>query len=121
MASLRTPLQGYEVIELLHSSSRTLVYRGLRLADNNTVIIKLLNCEYPTFSELVNFRNQYTIAKNLDLPGIVKPLALEHSGKGLALVMEDFGGIALSEYMAEHPLNLEEFFQVALSLCEILD
>ncbi|MBP0024228.1 MAG: AAA family ATPase [Roseofilum sp. SID2] len=121
MASLRTPLQGYEVIELLHSSSRTLVYRGLRLADHNTVIIKLLNCEYPTFSELVNFRNQYTIAKNLDLPGIVKPLALEHYGKGLALVMEDFGGIALSEYMAEHPLSLEEFFQVAIALCQILD
>ncbi|MBP0035928.1 MAG: hypothetical protein J7524_22675, partial [Roseofilum sp. Belize BBD 4] len=91
MASIRTPLQDYEVLKLLHSSSRTLVYRGLRLADQKAVIIKLLNCEYPTFSELVNFRNQYTIAKNLDLPGIVKPLALEHYGKGLALVMEDFG------------------------------
>ena len=121
MTSTRTPLPGYEYLELLHSSSRTLVYRGLGFVDRNRVIIKLLNCEYPTFSEILNFRNQYTIAKNLDLPGVVKPLALEYYGKGLALLMEDFGGISLSEYIAKRALSLEEFLRLAIALTQILE
>ena len=121
MTGTKNPLPGYEHLELLHSSSRTLVYRAVQLADNNTVIIKLLNCEYPTFSEILNFRNQYTIAKNLDIPGIVKPLTLEDYGHGLALVMEDFGGISLSDYVAKQPLSLEEFFRVAIALTQILE
>ena len=121
MISNRTPLPGYDRLQLLHSSSRTLVYRAVRLADNNTVIIKLLNCEYPTFSEILNFRNQHTIAKNLDIPGIVKPLGLEDYGNGLVLVMEDFGGISLSDYIAKQPLSLEEFFRVAIALTQILE
>lgn len=46
--------------------------------------------EYPSFNELVQFRNQYTIAKNLHIPGIVQPLSLETYGNGYTLVMEDF-------------------------------
>ncbi|MBF2060444.1 MAG: hypothetical protein IGR91_09755, partial [Fischerella thermalis M66_A2018_004] len=46
--------------------------------------------EYPSFNELVQFRNQYTIAKNLHISGIVQPLSLETYGNGYALVMEDF-------------------------------
>lgn len=40
-------------------------------------------------SELLQFRNQYTIAKNLDLDGIVKPISLENHRNGYAIVMED--------------------------------
>lgn len=42
------------------------------------VVIKLLWCEYPTFYELVRFRNQYTITKNLDIDGIIKTYSLEN-------------------------------------------
>ena len=119
--STRTLLPAYEHLQLLHSSSRTLVYRALHLADKKTVIIKLLNCDYPTFSEIVNFRNQYTIAKNLDFPGIVKPLTLENYGNGLALIMEDFGGISLSEYIDKQPLSLDEFLLLAIALTQILE
>ncbi|TAH25543.1 MAG: protein kinase, partial [Oscillatoriales cyanobacterium] len=56
--------------EQLYSGTRTLVYRGVSESDNRPVVIKLLKSEYPTFTELVQFRNQYTIAKNIDNSGI---------------------------------------------------
>ena len=68
-------IPGYRIIEKIYNGSRTQVYRGLS-ESNQKVIIKLLLSEYPTVSELVQLRNQYTITKNLDLPGIVKPIAL---------------------------------------------
>jgi serine/threonine protein kinase len=62
-----TPIiSGYEVNELLYVGSRTLVYRGIREEDSLPVVIKFLRCEYPTFNELLQFRNQYAIAKNAE-------------------------------------------------------
>ena len=68
-------IPGYRITEQIYNGSRTQVYRGTSEL-NQKVIIKLLLSEYPTFSELIQFRNQYTITKNLDLPGIVKPIAM---------------------------------------------
>ncbi|HSF76050.1 MAG TPA: protein kinase, partial [Microcoleus sp.] len=92
-------LSGYQITEQLYTGTRTLVYRGIRTRDQYPVVIKLLRNEYPTFNELVHFRNQYTIAKNLDFPHIVKPLTLEVYHNSYALVMEDFGAVSLSTYL----------------------
>jgi len=80
---------GYSISETLYKGTRTQVYRDTCHANNQLVILKLLRSEYPTFNELVQFRNQYTITKNLDISGIVKPLALEPYGNGYLLVMPD--------------------------------
>ncbi|MEG4076057.1 protein kinase, partial [Microcoleus sp. Pol14C2] len=66
---LTNRVSGYDLVEQLYCGSRTLVYRASREIDRLPVVIKLLNRDYPSFSELLQFRNQYTIAKNLRLPG----------------------------------------------------
>ncbi|MGB5896892.1 MAG: serine/threonine-protein kinase PknK, partial [Geitlerinemataceae cyanobacterium] len=112
-------LTGYNIGETLYEGTRTLVYRGTRTADNQAVVIKFLRNEYPTFSELVQFRNQYTIAKNLDIPGIVQPLALETHGNGYALVMPDEGYISLGKWKTGE-FSIADFLVVALQLAQIL-
>ena len=77
MVEATVNIPGYRVLEQIYTGTRTLVYRGLRKQDQQHVVIKLMRNEYPSFNELVQFRNQYTIAKNLDIPGIVQPLSLE--------------------------------------------
>jgi predicted ATPase/signal transduction histidine kinase len=116
-------LDEYQIIEIVYSGSRTLVYRGIRIHDQLSVIIKLLNNNYPTFSELVQFRNQYTIAKNLNSPLIVKTYSLEQYQNSYALVMEDFGGISLQEWRqkGKNTFSLIEFLQIAIDLCNILN
>src|SRR5919199_6978616 len=91
---LRNRISGYHLLEELYCGSRTLVYRALRETDQIPVVIKLLNRDYPSFSELLQFRNQYTIAKNLHLSGVVEAYTLEYYRNSYALVMEDFGGIS---------------------------
>ncbi|MEH2285719.1 MAG: AAA family ATPase [Nostoc sp.] len=113
-------LAGYQIREQLYSGSRTLVYRAVREADNQAVVIKFLKREYPTFSELVQFRNQYALAKNLEIPGIIKPYSLEPDNNGYALVMEDFGGISLRQFTKEQPQDLKQFLIIALQLTDIL-
>ncbi|MEG4515066.1 AAA family ATPase, partial [Microcoleus sp. F6_B4] len=113
-------IPNYQISQIVYAGSRTLVYRAIRTDDGLPVIIKLMKRQYPTFSELVQFRNQYSIAKNLEIPGIVKPYSLEAYHNGYALVMEDFGGISLQQFTQKNPLTLEDFLQIALSLTDIL-
>ncbi len=123
MATTQINIPGYQVSSELYNGSRTLVYRSIRQAESLPVVIKLLKNPYPSFSELVQFRNQYTIAKNLNFRGIIQTYSLESFQNGYMLVMEDFGGISLGDYFANnHNVpSLQEFLQIAISLCDILD
>ncbi|MEH2280350.1 MAG: AAA family ATPase [Nostoc sp.] len=118
-------LLNYQISEQLYAGSRTKVYRAIREDDRLPVVIKLLQQEYPTFNELLLFRNQYTIAKNLDLLGIVRPYSLEPYCNSYALVMEDFGGISLRDWMnremGDNQHTLTEFLDIAIALSNILD
>ncbi|MCL1473834.1 trifunctional serine/threonine-protein kinase/ATP-binding protein/sensor histidine kinase [Argonema antarcticum] len=112
---------GYQLLEKIYEGSRTLVYRGISTTQPKPVILKLLKAEYPSFTELVRFRNQYTIAKNLNIPGVVKPLSLENYRNSFALIMADEGCIALSDYRRNEPLSLNEFFPIAIQIAKILE
>ncbi|MEB3340929.1 AAA family ATPase [Okeania sp.] len=116
-------LNNYKIRDLIHESSRTVVYSGLTKADGEPVIIKLMRNNFPSFNELVQFRNQYTIARNLQIEGIVKPLALERYENGYALIMPDLGSISLAEYYQSLPSetsNISEFLDIAIQITEIL-
>ena len=118
----------YQITEQLYAGSRTLVDRAIRESDRKPVILKLLRNEMPTFSELVQFRNQYAImrgitdrnASNVNQPGIIQPYTLEPCGNGYLLVMEDFGGISLSQFTRGESLEIATFSAIAIQLADIL-
>ncbi len=126
---MTTNLPNYKITEQLYAGNRTLVYRGIRSRDERPVVIKLLRNKYPTFNEIVQFRNQYTIAKNIDFPNIIKLLNLEVYERSYALIMEDFGGISLLDYLKtatdknpqDQYLSLTEFLEIAIRLTETLN
>ncbi|OYE01553.1 trifunctional serine/threonine-protein kinase/ATP-binding protein/sensor histidine kinase [Nostoc sp. 'Peltigera membranacea cyanobiont' 232] len=137
MVENRVDVPGYGIGERIYTSTRTLVYRGWREADQTPVVIKLLKSSYPSLIELAQFRNQYTIAKILNVLGVVRIYSLESYQNRPALILEDFGGISLKEYSASwrqgfrnvgsqtnlsHPCPhfLSEFLQIAIALADIL-
>ena len=121
MSDATITLPGYQLTKKIHDSLNTVVYRGQRLSDRQAVVIKFLKSEYPSFSLLVQFRNQYTITKNLDVPGVIQPLALENYRNGYALVMKDWGDISLADYIADQALDLDQFFNIGVQIAHILE
>jgi predicted ATPase len=116
-------LSGYDLVEELQHSSDSVVYRAIQsggsFADSpRSVIIKLLPLEYPSYQDLINFRHQYTIAKDLDIPGVLRLYHLEEHDRGYALVMEDYGGIALDQY--PEPLSLADVLEIAIQITSIV-
>jgi PAS domain S-box-containing protein len=116
-ASSNFHLPGYELLEKIHHHAKSIVYRATQEvvgASSRPVIIKLLAAEYPSYQDLINFRHQYTIAKDLDLPGTAQIYSLEEHDRGYALVMEDFGGIPLDQYLAQ--LSLVDTLKIGIQL-----
>jgi predicted ATPase/signal transduction histidine kinase/DNA-binding NarL/FixJ family response regulator len=139
MQEMQYQLKGYQILEKLYDGPQTLVYRGQRNADRQSVIVKFIKNPYPTLSELAQFRHQYAILQRLDIPGVIKAYSLEQSQKRLALILEDYGGISLHEFITTQDsqeslkahsfahgqiaqyISLQTFFSIALQLVQILD
>ncbi|MDF0556902.1 AAA family ATPase [Kamptonema sp. UHCC 0994] len=124
-ADLNFTIPGYCLMEQVYSGSQTVVYRAVTEkvtseCEPRSVVIKILHQDYPSFKELLQFRNQYAIAKNLDIPGIVHPYSLEACGNSYALVMEDFGGMSLRDYARSVALSVPEVLEIALQVANIL-
>jgi predicted ATPase/signal transduction histidine kinase len=120
MMAATVKIPGYAITERIYIGTRTIVYKAVRECNQAPVAIKLMRNPDPSFDEIVNFCNQYTIAANLNIPGIVKPYSLEMHGNGYALVME-YGGISLKEWLASVELTIPHFLQIAIQITTTLD
>ncbi|MEG4442683.1 AAA family ATPase [Microcoleus sp. AT9_B5] len=117
---MRTPLPGYQLIAPLHEGTKTVIYQGRYEGERTPVIIKTLKAEYPTLEEIARIRHEYQILHSLNIPGIIKPIELKPYEHGLALILEDFGGQPLKQYINSQKTNLINFLQIASQLAQIL-
>jgi predicted ATPase/signal transduction histidine kinase len=118
---------GYRIAEEIYADTRTLIYRGIRESDLLPVKIELLRNPFPSADELLKFRHKYNIGKDLDLPHIIKTLALEPYQNSYALIYEGCRGILLSAYLEQvgafgsQPHTLTTFLQIVIQLTDALD
>jgi hypothetical protein len=57
MAEGTIKISGYSIQKQIHVGLRTLVYKSIHESGQKPVFIKLLPNEYPSFSEMAQFRN----------------------------------------------------------------
>ncbi|WP_346291377.1 AAA family ATPase [Sphaerothrix gracilis] len=113
-------IAGCALQKIVHQSDRTQVYAGVRQSDQRPVMIKVLRADYPSLAEIAQLRHEFSILNSLECPGIVQALALESYQNGLALVLEDYGGITLKQFLQPAPLTVSEFLNIATQLAAIL-
>jgi PAS domain S-box-containing protein len=113
-------IAGVAAVTLLYESANSLVYRAIREADNQPIILKLLKESYPTPQELVRYRTEYRITQELKEPGVVRVYDLQKYQNRLVMFVEDFGGESLTIWMQQRSFTLEEFLLLAIATTEIL-
>src|SRR4028119_1129404 len=117
---MRTPIPGYQLIAPLHEGTKTVIYQGRYELERTPVIIKTFKAEYPTLEEIARIRHEYQILHSLNIPGITKAIELKAYEHGLALILEDFGGQPLKQYITSKKTNLINFLQIAIQLAQIV-
>ncbi len=113
-------IPGYTIGEQLYRGDRTSVYRATAAVDGRSVIIKLLHQTYPSFNDLLQFRHQYTLATNLQIPNVVRPISLQTYGNSYLLIVEDSGSISLQQYCRGRALSVGETLTIAIAIAAIL-
>ncbi|MEM7348330.1 MAG: protein kinase, partial [Chloroflexota bacterium] len=114
-------LAGYQVKEALYESNQSIIYRGLRTVDQQPVILKLLNRDYPTQAEITQFKREYEIVKDLNLAGVTQSYHLERHGNSSIIIMEDLGGQALSSFIPTWQFDLTNFLKLAIQITGAID
>ncbi|MHA7630759.1 AAA family ATPase [Corallococcus sp. M7] len=112
-------LTGYQLNERLHLGQRFATFRAVRLEDERSVVLKVPSRTRPLLRDIACLKHEYEMCSLLDLPGIIRVLALEESAGNLALVMEDFGGQSLA-HSSRHTLELVSFCRMAIRITEAL-
>ena len=89
--------------------------RGVRVASDQPVILRLSPAESSSPGVLASLRRDFEIARRLDGTATLSPRELVTSGPCLALILEDFGGEPLRRQL-ERPMALDLFFRIATTL-----
>jgi len=116
-------LAGYSISKQLYRNAKTIVYRAIREWDKLSVIIKILNAEYPTTQQLTRLKYEYEITQKInDLSGIMKSYGIEpYNNNNLALILEDVGGQSLKEFITtQQRLDVPTILTLAIKLAETL-
>ena len=92
-------ISGYDLQELIHQGTNTVIYRAISTAEKQLVILKVLNTDCPSLEQVASFKHEYQIAQHLDSQYIIKVYRLETHQNHLVLVLEDIGGISLKQWI----------------------
>ncbi|MBD2524669.1 AAA family ATPase [Nostoc sp. FACHB-133] len=117
-------LPGIAIQSKIYESSNSLVYRGIR-DDGVAIIVKILKLDYPSPQELTRYRQEYKITRSLNLEGVVKAYSQQDYQRTLVILLEDFGGESLEQWMHKRPdifcpMPLSTFLGLAIALTDIL-
>jgi predicted ATPase/signal transduction histidine kinase/tRNA A-37 threonylcarbamoyl transferase component Bud32 len=113
-------LSSYQITEQLHESANSLVYRGCRQEDRQSVILKMLKQAYPPPEEIARFKREYEVTRSFDQAGIVKAYSLENDHNCWVMVLEDFGGQSLDLLQLAGKFPLTDFLTLAIQITDIL-
>ena len=114
-------IPGYKVTGTIYEGAKSIVYRGHREKDNLPVVVKIQKSDYPSPKNIAKFRWEYHIGKMLDFNGVIKYYRMEKYKTDHALILEDFGGVALEEVIPSSGMNVSTFLWVAIQLAQALD
>ncbi|MHC5597924.1 MAG: AAA family ATPase [Nostoc sp.] len=108
-------LPGFKIVSLLKAGIKAVIYRGIKVKDQCPVIIKGLRKEQCTPNNIEQLKHEYAIAKRLNTAAAVKAYALEmHQGIPY-LIMEDFQGRSLDQFLEQFQEPVS-FLKIAIEI-----
>ena len=107
-------INDYHIVQKLYESPQSLIYRGFRGQDQQTVILKILQETYPDPITLSQFKQEYKILNHLASSAVIKTYGMENYQTTLMIILEDIGGISLEKFLEEQKLTIETFLKIRI-------
>lgn len=113
-------LHGYQISDTMYKGEHSAIFKGLRISDKKPVIVKFLNSEYPSTTDIFLFRREFEIQAKLTGNAIARVYALEKVANSLAIIMEDINGESVGAIVHRDAFTIDQKLQLALLMTETL-
>lgn len=105
---------------LVFESKKSKLYKVNQSEWEVPVLLKILNYEFPTPEEISQFFNEYDILKELEIPGVRKPLKRTKYKGRHCMYLEWIEGKTLKEAFKGKQNDILDFLHLAISLASSL-
>lgn len=113
-------LGGYHGLTLLHEGSKSVIIRAKRDADNLPVIIKQVSRTTPINDSISRLRHEYYLLRDLNIPGVIRPLSHQQNEQLLFTVFHDQGGDRLRHFIHNEAGNWQSLLPLMHQLSELV-
>ncbi|MCS6813335.1 MAG: AAA family ATPase, partial [Cyanobacteria bacterium] len=116
--SVMRSIPGYQLLDCLHNSNRSAVYRGIRDVDGRSVVLKWIKVQSTT--QLDRYRQEYGLLRALNLGGVIQAYDVFTYQGGLVTILEDIGGDSLATLQRDHRFTLSEILYLGMRIAGCL-
>lgn len=113
-------LQNYILFKVIYENSRFHIYEAISQKDQSTIAIKTFKTEHPSLNEVAQLQHEYEILKDISLPGVVKVIDIKQHGNACFLLMADFKGVSLRDYLEINAIDIINYHTIAISLAQTI-
>ncbi|QWU14527.1 PAS domain S-box-containing protein/diguanylate cyclase (GGDEF) domain-containing protein [Paenibacillus sophorae] len=117
-----TAIENYLILETISDNDRKSVYRCRDTVSQDTVILKVLKSEFTGHEEVMRFKQEYKMLRELSgcVEGVIKPLKLEERNGFFIMVLEDIQGRSLKRIMADDKPDQETLVRLVIKIVDII-
>jgi len=110
---------GFQVVEPIYASARSIVERAMRLADNAAVVVKQSSSDIVAAEAVHRAMHELDLLTAVRGSGVVDVHGMVRDGSHVALILESFGE-ALATWISEHPPTIGEAVELGIQLARSL-
>ncbi|AIQ13411.1 diguanylate cyclase [Paenibacillus durus] len=117
-----TAIDNYLMLETISDNASKSVYRCRDTVSQGTVILKVLKSESAGHEEVLRFKQEYSMLRELSgcVDGVIKPLKLEEQNGYFIMVLEDVQGRSLKRIMADNKPDQEALLRLFIKIVDIV-
>lgn len=113
-------IEQYTILQTIHKSSNSIIYRAQHTTDGRSVVLKAPSNPEATTRDIARMLHQYELMKGIRLQGITNIYDIHYTDKSAYLILEDFQGEGLQEYMLRKRLGLKEVLSIGIEVADAL-
>ncbi|MEW5977415.1 MAG: sigma 54-interacting transcriptional regulator [Acidobacteriota bacterium] len=113
-------IPGYKPIEELSRTEWYVLYRAEQVEDGATVLVKVPRRQPPQASDVNLFAREFELLRRISVAGVSPVSGLPPRDGKCLLVLQDPGGMPLSQHLRSQPSDLDAFFGVAIPLAAVV-
>lgn len=107
----------YSNPRLVYFGTKYAVYRA-ESSNRKSLILKTCATDNNSASLISGLKSEFQLLQSLAFPGVATAISFDHNQLSPILALEDSGGEHLGKRFSQGLVVLEDFFTMALSLCE---